>query len=209
MMLHRNAVRKELWDLLEKLMRADALSSFFLVGGTALALRLGHRESDDLDLFTIDEFNEEQISDYIARELHAERVYHEPDTVRAFIDGVKVDILRHDYPLLAPVTVEEGIRMASQQDLAAMKLNAVSGRGLKKDFWDVAALLKDHSMGHLLDCYRDKYGSGDIWHLMRALNWFEDAEADETRIRSIWHVEWLEVRSTVSKAVNKSVGKEL
>jgi len=202
-MLYKEALPTQLWDLLQSLMGVEPLDHFFLVGGTALALRLGHRESVDIDLFSVASFDAPSLADYLTRTLPAERIYHEPDTVRAIISGIKVDLLRHSYPLLDRIETLDGIRIAALPDLIAMKLNAVSGRGLKKDFYDVAALLKSFSLEQMLGFFKTKYSSGDLWHLIRSLEYYVDAEADPTLISSIWTIDWDDVKSSVSAAVNE------
>jgi len=203
--LHKNVLPDQLWELLIRMMKFEPLRDFFLVGGTALALRLGHRESVDLDLFTLETFDAEKLANSLAQELPTERVYHEPDTIRAVISGVKVDLLLHAYPLISQVELIDGIRVASLPDLAAMKLNAVSGRGLRKDFWDIAAMLRSYGLKDMLGFYREKYRSGDVWHLIRALDYFEDAEQDTTLVRSIWPYEWGEVKRIIKEAMETFV----
>ncbi|MBP7194249.1 MAG: nucleotidyl transferase AbiEii/AbiGii toxin family protein [Candidatus Cloacimonetes bacterium] len=196
-MIHREAISDQLWNLILKMMSYDPLKDFYLAGGTALALKLGHRESIDIDLFAGVDFNPAGIAMKLVREFSLERVHHEPETVRAIISGTKVDLIRHDYQSVGPVETIEGIRIASLPDLAAMKLNAISGRGLKKDFWDIAALLRSYSLDQMISFFMQKYKVVDNWHLIKALEYFGDAERDDSEIRGFGNMDWNEVKRAV------------
>ena len=143
MPLRLDAVSPILLDVLRSLQSWPQLDRFYLVGGTALTLLLGHRRSIDIDLFTHNSFDSQEIADGIAHQTDATELETGKNLVRCFINGVKVDILAHQYPLLEAIYAEGSIRIASLPDIAAMKLNAVANRGARKDFWDVAVLL-DH-----------------------------------------------------------------
>jgi len=205
MNLHYLAATSELRKVLHLIMHEEALQDFVLVGGTALALRFGHRQSDDLDLFCSSSFNTNAIETVLSSKFAATRVYAENDTVRAFISGIKVDLLSHPYPLLGDMEVFESIRMASLKDLAAMKLNAISGRGMKKDFWDVAMLCKIYSLQVMIGFFQQKYAQADTWHLLRSLSYFEDADNDPTPIRALDETTWQEVKTTIQREINKLI----
>ena len=205
MNLHYQAVSSELREMLHRLMQEEAFQDFYLVGGTALALKLGHRQSDDLDLFCSASFDPKAIEGVLSSKFDAQRIYSENDTVRAFISGIKVDLLSHSYPLLDKTEIWEKIRMASLKDLAAMKLNAVSGRGVKKDFWDVAALCKVFSLEEMIGFFQQKYAQSDSWHLLKSLSYFLDADNDPTPIRALDGTTWQGVKSTIQREVNKLI----
>lgn len=200
-MIHRDSLPDGLLELVSELMVIDWLRDFFLVGGTALALQLGHRVSIDIDLFSGREFEPETLVKKLLTQFDIQRIHHEPDTVRAIIRGVKVELIWHDYPLIGQPITLDGIRMASLPDLAAMKLNAVSGRGLKKDFWDIAALFNTYNLDEMLNFYSQKYQAADKWHLLKALEYFEDAENDCSEVASNSSMTWQDVKRSVSNAV--------
>ena len=132
-------------ELLKKLMAHPALENFYLVGGTALSLHLGHRISVDLDLFTNSEFDTQDLVQQLENEISIEKVIGEAkNTLNLVIDNVEVDILRHNYPLIEPVSIIDDIRLLSDKDIAAMKLSAIARRGSKKDFYDVYFLLQKY-----------------------------------------------------------------
>jgi len=199
-MLYKEEAAPHLVTTLESLSNYEPLRDFYLVGGTALALRMGHRRSDDIDLFTNHPFDSEALARSITNGFQVERVYHEPDTVRCFINGIKVDLIWHGYPLLHPSEELDSIRIASLPDIAAMKLNAISGRGLKKDFWDIAALLRGFTLEQMIGFFQAKYSTQDAWHLVKSLGYFDDAEKDQTVILSIWPLTWRDVKQMIIEA---------
>lgn len=196
------AVSNDLWVLLKSLMIEPALSSFYLVGGTALALLLGHRSSEDIDLFCTEHFDSNQLAEILKSLYSIERMYLETNTISAYISGIKTDLMTHSYTLLDKINETEGIRLASLTDIAAMKLNAVSGRGLKKDFWDVAALLDIFSLPQMIGFFREKYPLADDWHLIRSLCYFGDADNDVTPIKDLQNGNWDMVKLKIIEATS-------
>ncbi|HQZ27269.1 MAG TPA: nucleotidyl transferase AbiEii/AbiGii toxin family protein [Verrucomicrobiales bacterium] len=176
MTLHREAVTPELLLLLLELMTEERLSQFALGGGTSLALRFGHRESVDIDLFTTSSFEAREVADMLKRSYGLREAETAVNSVSGVINDIKVDILSHRYPLLLPIVEESGIRMLSLEDMAAMKLNAVANRGSKKDFWDVAELFSEFTCEEMLSFFSGKYPGDSVWNVGKSLSYFEDAE---------------------------------
>jgi len=159
-------------------MAQPELGRFALVGGTNLALRIGHRKSIDLDLFTCEPFDPQLLAASLPiRFPHTEVVSMSDIMLFVYIEDIKTDMVALPYPWLESFDIVQDIRFASMADLAAMKLSAIARRGVKKDFWDIAALLDYFSLEVMLDFYRAKYQSHDIFHLLRSLVYFADAEA--------------------------------
>ncbi|MDD2229053.1 MAG: nucleotidyl transferase AbiEii/AbiGii toxin family protein [Candidatus Cloacimonetes bacterium] len=201
--IHRQALSGPLWDLLASLMQEPLLASFVLVGGTALALHLGHRQSEDIDMFSQSDFNATLLAEKLSTKYPVDRIYHEEGTVSGFINHIKTDLLLHPYPIIEDMKVAEGIRLASLKDIAAMKLNAISGRGMKKDFWDIAILLDFFSLSEMIGFFQNKYNTADSWHLLKALSYLQEADKDLTPINSFTDVSWDKVKQRISFAVNK------
>jgi len=179
-MLHREAVNEPVLELIYTLMKESFLQDFFLVGGTGLALQIGHRKSDDIDLFTINDFDQERLLERLEAEFNFSMDYIENNTIKGFIDDVKVDILSHKYPLIKPVCEIEGIQIASVQDISAMKVNAISNDGTRiKDFVDLYFLLQEHGIGQLLDSYQAKYALRNVLHALKSLNYFDEVETED------------------------------
>lgn len=176
-MLQPKTVEQSTLELLKELMRIAELKEFFLVGGTNLSLRLGHRISVDLDLFTDEPFDPEFIQEVLENHFtDLKIILKNRNTLLGYLNGVKVDFVLYRYGLIHPIEELEGVRMASIPDIAAMKLNAISRRGVKKDYWDFAELLKLYSVNEMLNFYAEKHKTTDIAHIIRSLVYFEDAE---------------------------------
>ena len=190
-----------LLKVLRDLSPAFSDAGFALAGGTSLALRFGHRVSIDLDFFTTDTFEPE----FLAGQLGAtsdQIIDHSRGSLQLLIQGVKIDCLRHAYPVVDSHSTLDGIRMWSVADVAAMKLNAVTNRGSKKDFFDLAMLLNHHSLPEMLDLYCAKYAVSNRFMVIRSLAWFDDAE-DEPDPISLLENSWPMVKATISKALSR------
>ncbi|MEQ8425995.1 MAG: nucleotidyl transferase AbiEii/AbiGii toxin family protein, partial [Cyclobacteriaceae bacterium] len=124
-------------------MALPELKGFSLVGGTALSLLYGHRKSVDLDLFSADEFENASLLRVLEKKFKNSfdnRTSTPQFGIFCFVQDVKVDLVRHPHPIIRPYQLIEGLRMFSVEDIIAMKVQAILGRGRKKDFWDVAEL---------------------------------------------------------------------
>ena len=208
-MLHTQTVSGAALDLLKELMAMPALRQFALVGGTNLSLRLGHRRSIDIDLFTNEVFQPEVIYNQLLSNFSEIILASQSETMLfMYINDVKTDMVLLPYPYLEPIEEIEGVRFASIPDIAAMKLSAIARRGVKKDFWDVAELLDVYSIGEMVAFYKAKYSSHDIFHLLRSLVYFEDAEAqvDPDPLKKIT---WKQVKKKVELAVQGYVDHAL
>jgi hypothetical protein len=197
MSLHFEAVSPELLELLQQLMRDEAISDFYLVGGTALALRFGHRESVDIDLFTHNAFDAPTLASRLKDRYGMTETETATNTVRGVIGGIKVDVIAHRYPQIAPVEIVDGIRMCSIEDAAAMKLNAIANRGSKKDFWDCAELLRLFTRDELLNFCLRKYADDSLWNVEKSLCYFEDAE-NEPDPRDLRGQCWEQVKKIIT-----------
>ena len=114
------------------------------------------------------------------------------------IDGVKIDFIKYKYALLNPVKIEDNIRLVSAEDIAAMKISAIVGRGAKKDFFDLYFLLKDYSIQEILDFYDQKFPDGNRFMVYQSLVYFQDAEEDPDPIM-IEKVSWDQVKESIQK----------
>jgi hypothetical protein len=197
-MIHLEAVSKNLLRLLRRLMDDAALQSFSLVGGTALALRFGHRESMDLDLFTDRSFDAPRLAEHLIATCDLQESETSENTVRGVIGGIKTDFLAHRYPLLGEVEILDGIRMFSLPDLAAMKLNAIANRGSKKDFWDYCELLDHFTRDQMLSFCERKYRGDSVWNVQKSLSFFDDADL-EPDPRDLRGRSWDSVKRTIAE----------
>jgi len=152
----------------------------YLAGGVAVALRLQHRRSQDLDLFVA---GSDPVTLTQALEERAVRILSRAEgTLHLDVGGVPASILRYRYPLLETTEHVSGIPLpvASLDDLECMKLSAIAGRGAARDLWDLHALLaaRGRTLEQALDAYRRKFAAEDIGHVVRSLVYFDDAEAE-------------------------------
>ena len=177
-MLYLETVDSSTLELLKKLQRLPVLEQTRLVGGTALALQLGHRKSIDLDFFGTVDCEAEYLRESIAGIASLTILKESPHIHIYIVDGIKVDIVNYKYPWLDDVVLEQGLRLASVSDIAAMKITAIIGRGTKKDFIDIAFLLHHFSLEEILHFYAAKYNDSSVFMAMKSLAYFDDAEAD-------------------------------
>ena len=177
-MLYLETVESSTLELLKKLQRLPVLEQTRLVGGTALALQLGHRKSIDLDFFGTIDCEAEYLRESIAGIASLTILKESPHIHIYIVDGIKVDIVNYKYPWLDDVVLEQGLRLASVSDIAAMKITAIIGRGTKKDYIDIAFLLHHFSLEEILHFYAAKYNDSSVFMAMKSLAYFDDAEAD-------------------------------
>jgi hypothetical protein len=179
-MLRKETVTTGTLELLKDLMLDENLNGFFLVGGTALSLQIGHRISIDIDLFSINSFDENKMLDYLESQKKFKLDFQDKNTLKGQIAETKVDLITHSYPLVNKLRVIEGIRMASLEDIAAMKLNAIIGNGTRlKDFIDVAYLSSFIPLKKMIDAYANKYNSRNPLLAIKALSYHRDINFNE------------------------------
>ncbi|MEY3895533.1 MAG: hypothetical protein RLZZ214_1052 [Verrucomicrobiota bacterium] len=198
-MLHRSAVPLNLFEVLTDLQERTSASGFALAGGTSLALRLGHRLSVDLDFFTSAPFDPATLANDLG--VGPESITGQAQgTLQLRINNLKVEFLKHSYPQLADLDLIQGVRMWSFEDVAAMKLNAISNRGSKKDFYDVAALLEHFPLATMIRLYQAKYRPASLMMVIRSLAWFDDADSEPDPV-SLRCDTWPVVMAKVSAAI--------
>ncbi len=179
-MLYTQTVETGTLVLIKELMSDKELESFNLVGGTTLSLKLGHRMSVDIDLFTDRDFDAHQISRHLAQTYSAENIKTLKNGIFCFINGIKVDILAHQYPKLNKVEKVDGIRMLSLQDIGAMKLKAILHSGTRlKDFVDMYFLLEQLPLQKITEGFVQKYPDVNVQMAHNALLYFEDFNKKE------------------------------
>jgi hypothetical protein len=179
-MLQKETISESTLELLKTLMQDQLLKDFFLVGGTALALQIGHRISIDLDLFSTDGFDENTMLTELENKYKFQLDYQAKNTLKGEIEGIKVDLITHSYPLVKPLIQTEGVRMAAPEDISAMKLNAIVGNGTRlKDFIDIAYLSSSLSLADMITAYEEKYQSRNPTMVIKALDYQNDINFKE------------------------------
>jgi hypothetical protein len=178
-MLYFETVNPATLELLIKLMKDSLLQDFVLVGGTSLALQIGHRISIDLDLFSNKAFEENDLAMHLLVNYQFELDFIAKRTIKGEINGIQIDCIAHQYPWIEKPIIVKNIRFASLMDIAAMKLNAIAGNGTRvKDFIDVAFLSEKLSFNNMLEAYTKKYNSNPIIPV-KSLTYFEEINFDE------------------------------
>jgi len=160
-----------------------------------LALHFGHRKSDDLDLFSEKDFSVEKLCKTIEN-LSGQILIAEQETIHANVEGVKLSLLLYPYKLIKPLQKFDGIKIAGIEDIASMKVVAISQRADKKDFYDLYEILKHSRPLELKDMFLKKYGRQRIncYHILKSFFYFQDAEDSPDPI-SLNGTTWDEVKT--------------
>lgn len=190
--------------VLPNLAKALANTGFYLAGGTALALQVGHRQSIDFDWF-ISKLGDPEI---LFNRLKSLNIVFEIqsisfETVYLNIATIQMSFIGYEYTMLQPKVLwpEFGVHLAGINDIACMKLSAVASRGSRKDFFDLHYLIKHFlPLEDYLRLYMKKYENRDIGHLVRSLVYFADAET-EPDIKMIKPLSWRDLKSDFEKWV--------
>lgn len=185
---------------LDRLRPPSERLGLYLAGGTAIAIHLGHRTSRDLDLFSrAPDLDLERARSSLVELENSEVTSISDATLALRIDGIPVDVVRYPYPLLNPTSPGPGtFPIASLEDLATMKLSATARRGIRRDFWDLYEICQCGSvtLSGALASYSRRFGvkESDLYHVIRSLTFFEDAEADSLMPDGLTEEKWSKIR---------------
>lgn len=177
-MLYYNTLQQSTLELLKNIQKIPIFKDCRLVGGTSLALQLGHRKSIDLDFFGSITASPLEIQSELSQTGNLQIIQESKFIFQYIIDNVKVDFVNYHYPWLSNAILEDDIILADKTDIAAMKLSAITNRGTKKDFIDLYELLNHFTLSQILDFYSKKYSNGIPFMTIKSLTYFEDAESD-------------------------------
>lgn len=170
-------------------MKAKEFEGFRLVGGTSLSLQIGHRESVDIDLFSDNPYGTVDFGDI---DTYLDNEFAYVDDIRELFPGmgksyligkdrnnaIKLDLFHTD-AFIMPIKIEDGIRMATVEEIIAMKLEVVQQEGRKKDFWDLHELLQDYGIAIMLQLHERRYPYGHDRNLiLHNLTDFKRADED-------------------------------
>lgn len=205
-MLQVNAVPAGTMDILTSLASQPCLHDFRLVGGTSLALQIGHRLSVDLDFFSDQKADLVLIEDEL---LQLKGIKLKSKSTYALFfeyEGVKVDVLNYSYPFITAPVAEGKITLAHKDDIAAMKLKTVMNRGAKRDFYDIYFLLEEYSFPQMFELFYRKYKNIEPQAILKSLNYFEDAEAEAAPVLlRDKDLSWKKVKQTITNETRKLV----
>jgi len=183
------------------------VNKFYLAGGTALALHLGHRYSKDFDFFTDKQFKVANLLRGLQRRGKCQDIRKDWGTLFLEFDTILCSFIFYKYPLLDPPSPTPwGFEIVSMREIGAMKIMAIGDRGRKRDFVDLYFIARDLGIENVWQDFETKYaGTGyDSYHFLRALTYFADAETDDMP-DMISKITWKEVTKFFEKEVRKIV----
>ena len=179
---------------------------FYLAGGTALALQIDHRTSLDFDFYTEKKFDPTIFQRLLERKFKEVILLQKAEgTLSVKIDGVATSFFQYPYPLIfPPIKYQNFPPLASKEDIAAMKVIAISDRGTKRDFIDIYFLLKEFSLEEIMNFVKKKYPNFNIYVGLRGLTYFVDAEKRQKRKLYLTHfVSWGKIKKFLIGEVKK------
>ncbi len=192
--------RKNILPILESLK-----NDFYLGGGTALALQIGHRDSIDFDFFSEKPFNTQKLFEQlemIFKDHSIEKTQDEKNTLSIIVDGgIKISFFSYSYPLLRPLIFEEYLSLASIEDIACMKLSAITSRSSMKDYVDLYFILNQKNLGELLDLTKTKFPTLDKNLIIKSLVYFEDIINEPIIFKNNQDISFETIKSFLQKTV--------
>lgn len=199
-MLQEQTLKASTLELLKTLMADKELNGFYLVGGTALALRIGHRISIDLDLFTNTDFDNAQLREHLENNYNFRTDHIANNTLKGEISGVKIDCIAHKYKWIDTFT-DNGIRLAGLRDICAMKLNSIAGNGTRiKDFIDLAFLTEHYSLRQMLGFFEEKYNANPVM-ILKAITFFDEINYDEpVKMCNVQKLNWKKIAKRLQES---------
>ena len=201
-MLHRKAVEPHTLSLILSLQTKPYTRDFLLVGGTALALQLGHRTSTDVDLFTNKRFDVPQLLGFLRNDFSIQVRNQMNHALLLNINSIKTDFVFQSSDLLSTPVEVENVRMASLIEIGAIKFSAITARGRRRDFIDLYCLMEHFTLPELLDAFLIKYKDATLGLAIRSLFYFEDADND-LEPKCFFDYSWDKIKSKIKKEASK------
>jgi predicted nucleotidyltransferase component of viral defense system len=202
-MFHLSTVEPDTLHVLEEIFSFPEIKrQFALAGGTSLALQIGHRMSVDLDLFSGTSFSTENLNKELNAGFHPEYELLGMNKSMLFtnIKKVKCDFIFEPAVTIKPHVFMKGVGLYRVEDICAMKMHTICGRGKKKDFFDIYALLQLFSWEEMLGWFKEKYGDSQYYYLWKSIQYFEDAEDDPDIVGfPPFSATWEQIKEEVSR----------
>ena len=208
-MLHTEAIDTSTLELLRSLQSKEYLKGFYLTGGTALALYLGHRKSVDIDLFSNFGFDVAQIIENLSQDFPFQLFYSSANTLRGAIGNVETDIIAHRYKYINGPFILDNISILSEEDIVAMKINAIITSGQRiKDFIDIYFLLDKFDISEMVRFYNNKYDQDNDALIFKSLIYFDDVDnSDWPVLIENPDLKLADIKKRIEKAVLQYVKK--
>ena len=205
------------WDILDK-NRKEILPlfntfvpDFYLAGGTALALQLGHRDSIDFDFFTNKSFSTSELYEKIEKTFENHKILKtqdKKDTLTILIDGnIKISFFAYPYKLIKPLIDSEYFKIASIEDIGCMKFSAITSRSQKKDYVDLYFILQKVSLSKLFDFIKEKFPSLDINLVLKSLVYFNDITDEPIAYKHNHEIDFELIKKSLEETVKSYLSK--
>jgi len=178
---------------------------FYMAGGTALALQIGHRTSLDFDFYTEEKFDPKKLREKFDKKFKkVQEIYIAEDILGLDADGIKMSFFRYSYRLIRSYVQMEDICLASKEDIAAMKILAISQRGKRRDFIDMYFLIKEFGLREIIEFTKEKYPMFNIYVGLQGLLYFKDADEDseKQRFKMLQKADWRGIKKYIIREVN-------
>ena len=202
-MFHKESISHDLLTLIYQLQSIEELKYFRLAGGTGLALQIGHRRSFDIDLFTDKPVDREGIQHVISKNFpYAEAGLKTGFGIVFNIHNIKVDLCYDGGKFIRPVIIKENIKMASKEDIAAMKAGAIAERAAKKDFYDIAFLLSEYKLKEFVRFYQERYPFMDKRNIIEAFKKHDKADEDINPVL-LKKISWKQVKKKIDESFDE------
>ncbi len=211
---HKNAKLKHMfYDILDK-KRIGLLplfksfkKKFYLAGGTALALQIGHRDSIDFDFFSEKSFDTKKWFEHLREVFDGHmllNIQEEKNTLTILVDDtVKISFFTHNYKLIKEPIDDKNISLACVEDIGCMKLSAITARATNKDYIDLYFILKIMSLADLLEYAHVKYSQLERNLILKSLVYFDDVTLEKILFKNNNDVTFEEVKNTLRNEVKK------
>lgn len=204
--MHPEAIDEKTKRVFQKISSSGIGEKFYLAGGTALAIQLGHRKSIDLDFFSKEDFSNAELKEQLPKIGDFYLSAEEAGTLHGTLGEVKLSFLHYSYSQIYPFLDFEGVKLADERDIAAMKIDTISSRGSKKDFIDLYFLLEKYSLNDLIGFFEKKFK--DIkynkLHILKSLVFFDEAE-NEPMPMMLRNADWENVKNKIIEESKKMV----
>ena len=188
----------------------DLKDEFYLAGGTALALQLGHRDSIDFDFFTIKKIDTVQLFSKlknILNKFQILKIQEEKDTLTILVDNsIKISFFSYDYKLLKPKIIEANLCLASIEDIACMKLSAILSRATNKDYIDLYYIFKKLDLKTILKMSKEKFDDIDTNLILKSLIYFDDVSMEPIIFKNNMDIKFEKVKKFLIQEVKKVQG---
>lgn len=196
--MYSEALSEETIQAVDKIKKCSFAQKFYLAGGTALAIQIGHRKSIDLDFFSRETIDVANLKKELSNVGKLTIVSEDKNTLNCNLDNVKISFFRYGYDLMYPIVDFEGMKIADIRDIAAMKIDTIASRGSKKDFIDFYFLLEIYNINEIIRFFEKKFSniSYNELHILKSLTYFEDAKSDPMPIM-LKHVSWETIKTRI------------